>query len=762
MSCAIAGSGLRCNRLGLSPRAERDCEDVSTRSAGPRSPLFLRRAVPGAGAGASCPARPTRRARRTPDAQPPPAGAETPVEVAFSADQLGLRQRGRDRHRDRRGPDDPRGQQSARRQRHLEPARRRGPRRRQRPRRQPGRRRRLCRQRRARRTRCRTAWSRTCCSCSPTAAGSPPTRRSARDGVHHPLPRRLHALRGDHARRLPEGPDLADQRGPRRPRSGPPPHPLPGRDAQPVRRADPRPARPLAPRRQRRAAAAACSCPRSATAGATGSSSARLIISGSRPTATRRSRRTSTPTCCRCSRPNIAQLTSLGAFQVARLSSPTARGCRSTAPPGTPRRTRASAPISKATAASSSSPTWSVTALGPLRHRPHLPAPLRHLARRPAALVRRRRADRPPTAISRSPAGRSRACGSPTSTACSRSPCRRSTRAGGSPIRCSAAGSSCRRTASPSSAPRARTRQRAFASARWDRRSITRLGQELVLTAYARGDVYHASDTLLTQTVIYRGEEGWSGRFIGARRRRPALAVRRRRSWAAPSAHAAPPVRRLAADRESRHPQRGCALGRPRGFEPVRAQPLPRLRPLGGRRPRHLRRRLGARPARHRRSAPRSARATGSTDQPTHPAAGHRPFRPLLRHRRPHQRPSSAACVSLTHRFRIDKDSLALRRNEIDAAIGGRQTYATIGYLRLDRDIDPAIEDLRDREEIRLGGRVSFARYWSIFGSTVIDLTEPQRGSALARRRLRADPPPARHPLRRRLHRAWPDLAARL
>ena len=42
---------------------------------------------------------------------------------------------------------------------------------------------------------------------------------------------------------------------------------------------------------------------------------------------------------------------------------------------------------------------------------------------------------------------------------------------------------------------------------------------------------------------------------------------------------------------------------------------------------------------------------------------------------------------------------------------------------RLDRNIDPSIEDLRDREEIRFGGRVGFARYWSIFGSAVIDLT---------------------------------------
>jgi LPS-assembly protein len=82
--------------------------------------------------------------------------------------------------------------------------------------------------------------------------------------------------------------------------------------------------------------------------------------------------------------------------------------------------------------------------------------------------------------------------------------------------------------------------------------------------------------------------------------------------------------------------------------------------------------------------------------------------------------------LSFTHRFRLDKDNAAVRRNEVDATFGGRQTYATIGYLRLNRDIDPAIEDLRDREEIRVGGRIRFASYWSIFGSTVIDLTNAE------------------------------------
>ncbi|HWL46404.1 MAG TPA: LPS assembly protein LptD, partial [Sphingomonadaceae bacterium] len=79
--------------------------------------------------------------------------------------------------------------------------------------------------------------------------------------------------------------------------------------------------------------------------------------------------------------------------------------------------------------------------------------------------------------------------------------------------------------------------------------------------------------------------------------------------------------------------------------------------------------------------------------------------------------------VDLTYRYRVDKDSLAIRRSELDLTLGSRQTYLSAGFLRLNRDIDPTLEDLRDREEIRLGARVKLARYWSIFGSTVIDLT---------------------------------------
>jgi LPS-assembly protein len=79
--------------------------------------------------------------------------------------------------------------------------------------------------------------------------------------------------------------------------------------------------------------------------------------------------------------------------------------------------------------------------------------------------------------------------------------------------------------------------------------------------------------------------------------------------------------------------------------------------------------------------------------------------------------------LALTHRFRLDKDNLEIRRNEVDFSIGSRTTFVEIGYLRLNRDITFNVEDLRDREELRAGARVAVGNYWSIFGSAVVDLT---------------------------------------
>jgi len=58
--------------------------------------------------------------------------------------------------------------------------------------------------------------------------------------------------------------------------------------------------------------------------------------------------------------------------------------------------------------------------------------------------------------------------------------------------------------------------QRAFVSAQWDLRRITPWGQEVTLTAFARGDLYNASDTAATTIISYRGQNGFQARAIAA------------------------------------------------------------------------------------------------------------------------------------------------------------------------------------------------------------------------------------------------------
>jgi LPS-assembly protein len=79
--------------------------------------------------------------------------------------------------------------------------------------------------------------------------------------------------------------------------------------------------------------------------------------------------------------------------------------------------------------------------------------------------------------------------------------------------------------------------------------------------------------------------------------------------------------------------------------------------------------------------------------------------------------------VDITHRYRLDKDNAAVRRNEVDLTLGTNQTYVQLGYLRLDRNISADIEDLRDKEELRLAGRAKFLKHWAFFAATVFDLT---------------------------------------
>jgi LPS-assembly protein len=79
--------------------------------------------------------------------------------------------------------------------------------------------------------------------------------------------------------------------------------------------------------------------------------------------------------------------------------------------------------------------------------------------------------------------------------------------------------------------------------------------------------------------------------------------------------------------------------------------------------------------------------------------------------------------LSFTERYRIDHNSFAFRKNEVDLTLGSKNNYLMLGYLRLDRNIVEVSEDLEDSEELRAAGRVKLKRFWAAFGSAVIDLT---------------------------------------
>jgi LPS-assembly protein len=264
--------------------------------------------------------------------------------------------------------------------------------------------------------------------------------------------------------------------------------------------------------------------------------------------------------------------------------------------------------------------------------------------------------------------------------------------------------------------------QRAFASLRWDLRRLTRWGQEVTFTAFGRGDLYNAHDTLTTTVASYRGDEGFSTRAIGA------LAVDvkwpfvgtifggTQRITPRVQVVAAPRVANLSLPNEDARAvdledSNLFALNRFPGYDRFEdstrftygvdyALSLPGLTIDANVGQSY---RLNQRPS-------ILPDGTGLSDRFSDIVG-----RTTIRYR---------DFVSLTHRFRLDKDGFAVRRNEIDATIGTRDTYVLLGYLRLNRNIGFALEDLQDREEVRLGGRVQFARFWSAFGSATVDLTD--------------------------------------
>ncbi|MEP6983375.1 MAG: LPS assembly protein LptD [Sphingomicrobium sp.] len=263
--------------------------------------------------------------------------------------------------------------------------------------------------------------------------------------------------------------------------------------------------------------------------------------------------------------------------------------------------------------------------------------------------------------------------------------------------------------------------QRAFASLRWDLRRLTPWGQEIIFTAYGRGDVYHTNDAEDTSVAVYRGTNGWHARAIGA--------VAADMRWPfigtlfggvqrlAPRVQLVltPPTKNLDIPNEDARSvdledSNLFALNRFPGYD--RWEDASRIT-YGldwslERRNLSIATTIGQsyRFGSLRDIFPEGTGLTGRVSD----IVG----RTRIRYGR---------FIDVTHRYRIDKSNFAVRRNEIDLTIGTAQTYAQVGYLKLNRNIDPTIEDLRDKEELRVAARVLFNRYWSVFGASVIDLT---------------------------------------
>ncbi len=288
--------------------------------------------------------------------------------------------------------------------------------------------------------------------------------------------------------------------------------------------------------------------------------------------------------------------------------------------------------------------------------------------------------------------------------------------------------------------------QRAFAGARWDMRRLTDLGQVVTVTGLVRGDVYNTQNTLATLTQVYRGNEGWTARgvataaidiewpfvgeaFGGTQVLKPRVQI-----------VASPPIRNLAVPNEDARAidledSNLFALNRFPGYDRVEdgtrvtwgidwelTKPGWRVKTSIGQS--------------YRFSTEREIFPDGTgLSERVSDIVG----RTEVRFRNN---------LSFAHRFRIDKDNLAIRRNEIDATIGSQRNYLEVGYLRLDRNIQ-TVEDLQDREEMRLAGRFTIGRHWSVFGSAVVNLTSAEEDPVFA--------PDGFEPIRTRLGVAYTD-----
>ncbi len=264
--------------------------------------------------------------------------------------------------------------------------------------------------------------------------------------------------------------------------------------------------------------------------------------------------------------------------------------------------------------------------------------------------------------------------------------------------------------------------QRAFAQLQWDKRYLTPLGQEVKFTLLGRGDIYNSDENNLTPVLFNRGESGVQGRAIGS----AAVDIK----W--PFAGKAfggiqtftprvqivgtPTVANLRIPNEDSRAvdledTNLFALNRFPGFDRVEDNYRITLGIDWGLKLNDIA--IDATIGQSYRLSERSSifpDGTGLSER-TSDFTGRTQFR-------------YKDYIKVTHRYRVDKDNFAVRRNEIDTTIGSDRNYFQASYLRLNRDISPEVEDLSDKEEIRVGGRIQLAQYWSMFGSAIVDLTD--------------------------------------
>jgi LPS-assembly protein len=260
---------------------------------------------------------------------------------------------------------------------------------------------------------------------------------------------------------------------------------------------------------------------------------------------------------------------------------------------------------------------------------------------------------------------------------------------------------------------------RALAFAQWERGIITSLGQRITFTGLLRGDVYTASDSALADEPGYAGTDGWSARFI------PLAAVDVEWPFAGAlfggTQTLSPRVQFVASTATANggipnEDSRAIDLEDSNLFSLNRFPGYDRWE--GGARVTYgvdwrwsrpglaINAQLGQsyRIDENENYFPEGTGLSGRVSD----VVGRASLR-------------IGRYVEVTQRLRLDKDNLAVRRNETDIAIGSRQTFLSLGYLKYNRNI--ALEDLTDHEEVRAGARVAFGNYWAVFGSAVIDLT---------------------------------------